>query len=79
MVGTHICAEWPDELAKLNFYPKAINNPGEKDKDRQVTVGTLIAHSDFFKEIVTYEKPKEKHEKEKRQKDEENILLNEDR
>jgi len=44
-----------------------------------VTVGTLIAHSDFFKEIVTYEKPQEKQEKEKRQRDLENKLLNEDR
>ena len=77
--GVHKSAEWPDVLAKLNFYPKAINNPGVKEEERKVGVGTLIAHSDFFKEIVNYEKPLEKLAKLKEQKDLENKLIEEPR
>ena len=77
--GTHKCAEWPEELAKLNYYPKAINNPGVREADRQVTVGTLIAHSDFFKKVLYYEKPAEKLLKLKEQKEHENKLVEEPR
>lgn len=79
VVGAHKSAEWPNELAKLNFYPKALTNPGEKDKNRVLDRGTLIAHCDFFKKTKFYEKPKEKLKRLKEEKEKENKIIGEPR
>ena len=54
VIGTHKVADWPDEVAKLNFYPKPIINPGVKDEEK-INIGFLIANSDFFKEVLPYD------------------------
>lgn len=48
-------------------------------EDKNLNVGNLIAHSDFFKEIKEYENPKIRHEKEKAKLDMEKKLENETR
>ena len=54
--GPHATATFPDEKAKLYFYPKGINNPGLRyDKDRVLpTVSELIKRCDYFKTIKEY-------------------------
>jgi hypothetical protein len=55
----HANAEWPDEKAKLNFYPKPLSNPGQQNVDNKKSnsVGDLIAKCDFFKSIKPYDNP----------------------
>ena len=55
-------ARWPDEKAKLYFYPKSINNPGLKySKHKKVfTIADLIVNCDFFKQILPYDNPSTK-------------------
>lgn len=75
--GKHVTIPWPDEKAKLNFYPKSYNNPGlkysqNKSSITKVDLATLILTCDYFKEIKPYDNPitklellKMKREKEK--------------
>jgi hypothetical protein len=54
----HTTCFWPDEKAKLYFYPKFITNPGLKYTiDKKVSVGDLIVNCDFFKPTVAYDNP----------------------
>jgi hypothetical protein len=77
---THVTVEWPDEKAKLYFYPKSVNNPGTRGDLDRVTVGQQIARCDFFKPISKpYENPKTKMEllklKREKEKDEPRYCL----
>jgi hypothetical protein len=55
-------ARWPDEKAKLYFYPKSIKNPGLKfSKSKRIfTIADLIVNCDFFKQILPYDNPSTK-------------------
>jgi hypothetical protein len=61
--GKHATYNWPDEKAKLYFYPKALINPGlskpnknNSNKDKLISsVAQQICKSDFFKPIKHYE------------------------
>jgi len=67
--GTHNTFTYPDEKAKLYFYPKTINNPGLKfEKDRKIlSVPELIKKCDYYKTIKEYPDYKKlKDEEEKR-------------
>lgn len=73
--GKHETSSWPDEKAKLYFYPKALVNPGLKwneDPKQKDTVSKQICRCDYFKPIKPYDNPqtrlellKMKREKEK--------------
>ena len=54
--GAHSTATYPDEKAKLYFYPKTIKNPGLRDeKNRKIwTVPELIKKCFYFKEVKEY-------------------------
>ena len=75
----HTTYFWPDEKAKLYFYPKMIINPGliksgKNAKNHQnTTVANQIIKCDFFKPIKQYENPYTKFEllKIKREKEKE--------
>lgn len=67
---THSTADWPDEKAKLYFYPKPLINPGLDKK--KISVGQQVSRCDYFKAIKPYDNPitkmellKMKREKEK--------------
>lgn len=59
--GKHATCHWPDEKAKLYFYPKALLNPGlckpvKNIKEKVVvSVAQQICKSDFFKAVAPYE------------------------
>lgn len=61
-------SKWPDEKAKMNFYPKMLNNPGlisytkGKADDHRLSVGQLICKSGIFKQVKAYMSAKTKHE-----------------
>jgi len=73
---------WPDEKAKLYFYPKTINNPGlaksgkaaKANSAKPVSVSQQICKCDFFKPIRQYDNPATKFEllkiKREKEKDE---------
>ena len=72
--GDHASAEYPDEKAKLYFFPKPLLNPGvinsTGNKPKGITVGKLICKCDYFKPIdIPYVNAK-KEEEEKRAKKE---------
>ena len=54
--GTHNTFTYPDEKAKLYFYPKTINNPGLKYEKIKLSLSVpqLIKRCDYFKNIVEY-------------------------
>ena len=67
--GSHETSQYPDEKAKLYFYPKSINNPGLRyDKNRVLpSVPELIKHCFYFKNTIEYPDYKKlKDEEEKR-------------
>lgn len=55
--GKHLTASWPDDLAKLYFYPKALDNPGLAENQKNYSVAYLITRCDFFKPIKPYDNP----------------------
>ena len=66
--GSHETATYPQEKAKLYFYPKSINNPGVEKKS--IPVSQLIQKCEYFKttkEYPDYKKIKELAEKKKEQ------------
>jgi hypothetical protein len=72
--STHATSDFPDDKAKLYFYPKALNNPGLRNSVGKITVGQQVARCDFFKEIKPYDNPSTKYEllkfKREKEKDE---------
>jgi hypothetical protein len=58
---SHKSVDWPEEEAKLYFFPKPVNNPGLKaitigdKKPTSNTISRLVAKCDFFKPIQPYE------------------------
>ena len=77
---------WPDEKAKLYFYPKLLNNPGlikpgkgTNKANQNVSVAMQICKCDFFKPIKHYENPATKFEllkiKREKEKDETRICF----
>ena len=50
--GPHETATYPDEKAKLYFYPKTIHNPGLEKKI--IPVSELIKKCQYFKETIEY-------------------------
>ena len=56
--GEHKTATYPEEKARLYFYPKAINNPGiqndTKKKPAKIPVSELIKKCFYFKETEEY-------------------------
>lgn len=76
----HTTYHWPDEKAKLYFYPKALFNPGLNKPGKGpapaknlASVGQQICKCDFFKPIKSYENVATKFEllKMKREKEKE--------
>ena len=74
----HETVNWPDEKAKLYFFPKIVDNPGLKfvnkgkeDKEEKITSGHQICKAGLFKEVIPYESAQTKHEllKMKREKE----------
>lgn len=60
--GKHHTYHWPDEKAKLYFYPKALFNPGLSKVSKIIpkeklipSTGQQICKCDFFKPIKQYE------------------------
>jgi hypothetical protein len=53
----HATCYWPDERAKLYFYPKFITNPGLKLTDKKISIADLIIHCDYFKPTLAYDNP----------------------
>ena len=57
--GQHKTANYPEQEAKLYFYPKPPNNPGlkyeKKDSDyKKITTADLIKRCGYFKEVKEY-------------------------
>lgn len=77
--GKHATAAWPDELSKLYFYPKPLENPGLGDSAKIQSTGQLVAKCDFFKAIKPYDNPATKLEllklKREKEKDEPRYCL----
>jgi hypothetical protein len=77
--GKHVTASWPDEKAKLYFYPKPLDNPGLGESIKNYSVSQLVANCDFFKPIKPYDNPVTKLEllnlKRKKEKDEPRYCL----
>jgi hypothetical protein len=50
---THQTFDWPEEKAKLNFYPKPLTIPSQhiEYENKRFTVATQITKCDYFKEI----------------------------
>ena len=65
--GPHQTATYPDEKAKLYFYPKTIHNPGLEKK--VIPVAQLIKKCQYFKETETYPDFKELKDQEKKKKE----------
>lgn len=65
---SHKSATWPDEKAKLFFYPKILNNPGLRSYDKKTKssntnlIGNQICNSGLFKNIKPYPDPRTKHD-----------------
>lgn len=60
----HATADWPDEKAKLFFYPKPVINPGirnDTENKRLIIAGQMIQCA-FFKQIKPYDNPMTKME-----------------
>ena len=84
--GSHTTHNWPDEKAKLYFYPKLLNNPGLVDHDKKKKKGLTnpiaeqICKSGLFKAIKPYSNVKSKLEllnlKHEKEKTENKICLN---
>ena len=63
--GNHSTKKYPDNQAKLYFYPKPVINPGIKYKindkkeepNQQFNIGELICKCDYFKKISVPYKP----------------------
>ena len=55
--ASHKSADWPDEEAKLYFFPKPVNNPGLKlivagdKKPVSNNISKLLTNCDYFKPI----------------------------
>ena len=67
--GSHSTSTYPDEKARLYFYPKSINNPGLKYDKNRIILKTpeLIKKCGYFKNAIEYPDFKKlKEEKEKR-------------
>ena len=65
--GNHHTAHWPDDKAKLYFYPKINNNPGliihdKKIKQENNLIAQQICKSGLFKASKPYDNPKTKYE-----------------
>lgn len=66
--GSHQTAHWPDEKAKLYFYPKLPDNPGlrnfGKKKETEVVnpVAVQICKAGLFKNVKPYTNPRTKHD-----------------
>jgi hypothetical protein len=83
---THKSMDWPEEDAKLYFYPKPVNNPGIRaqtagDKKQSINpISRLVAKCDFFKPTQPYENYGSKLElmklKKEREKEEVRVCLN---
>jgi len=78
----HTTFHWPDEKAKLYFFPKALFNPGLSKpskvapKEKLIpSIGQQICKCDFFKPIKNYENVATKFEllKMKREKEKEDL------
>ena len=67
--GPHETATYPEEKAKLYFYPKYINNPGLEKK--VIPVAQLIKNCQYFKETKAYPDYKALMEQENKKKEEE--------
>ena len=65
--GPHQTATYPDEKAKLYFYPKTIHNPGLEKK--VIPVAELIKRCQYFKETRTYPDFKTLKDQEKKKKE----------
>ncbi len=65
--GPHQTATYPDEKAKLYFYPKTIHNPGLEKK--VIPVAQLIKKCQYFKETGTYPDFKALKDQEKKKKE----------
>ena len=65
--GPHQTATYPDEKAKLYFYPKTIHNPGLEKK--VIPVAQLIKRCQYFKETGTYPDFKTLKDQEKKKKE----------
>ena len=84
--ASHKSAYWPDEEAKLYFFPKPVNNPGLKlivagdKKPVSNNISKLLTNCDYFKPIQPYEKYGYKSElmrlKKEREKEEVRYCLN---
>jgi len=75
--GSHNTATYPEEKAKLYFYPKTINNPGLRyDKNRKILpVSELIKHCFYFKETQEYPDYKKIKEEEEKRIDRESDMV----
>lgn len=74
--GKHSTFAWPDERAKLYFYPRPLSNPAMRyvESFNKLNTGQLICRCDFFKPIKPYDNPLTKMEllrmKREKEKDE---------
>ena len=75
--GSHNTATYPEDKAKLYFYPKSINNPGLKyDKNiKKVTVPELIKRCSYFKTVEEYPDYKKMKEENERRIDRESEMV----
>ena len=75
--GSHETATYPDEKAKLYFYPKGINNPGlNHDKNQEkLSVPDLIKRCFYFKETMEYPDLKALKEEEIKKQDREEVMV----
>jgi hypothetical protein len=55
----HATADWPDEKAKLYFYPKPVMNPGVRNdtENKRLIIAGQIIQCAFFKQIKPYDNP----------------------
>ena len=71
--GSHNTAIYPDEKARLYFYPKTIHNPGIKSE--KVSVSELIKRCFYFKEVVKYPDYKQLNEEKIKRLDKESDMF----
>jgi len=65
--SSHSTAYWPDEKAKLYFYPKIMKNPGlfshdKKKESSENLIGSQICKSGLFKASKPYNNPRTKYD-----------------
>ena len=71
--GSHNTSTYPDEKAKLYFYPKTIHNPGIKNE--KTSVSELIKRCFYFKEVKKYPDYKQLRDEEEKRLDRESDMV----